>query len=242
MIKQVFLGHHPEQDQLRLLVDGPLAKQNVTLSCRSETYESKMTISNARSPPIDLLPRQYMTNPHLQTALNETLQKVGRNVLVYQRLEALHKMFASISNVKGKVGSEEQSYQSNVDRVDRMTLGRLMKDFIKLHVTEDEPELEPADSDEFWISVSLYIDMDANQLEEEKGVLSALVEERNNLIHKDLAGLNTNSIDSCRQFSSRLDEQYERLYPVYEKFRRTNQLILAGYRTAVDKLKEASPE
>ena len=53
-------------------------------------------------------------------------------------------------------------------------------------------------------------------MKERKRALSAVVAERNKLIHKWLSAFNPNSIESCLELGHALDEQHARIWPEFE--------------------------
>ena len=61
------------------------------------------------------------------------------------------------------------------------------------------------------MSISFRIEADQNVKKTYKRILSDLVSERNQLIHRDLANFDSNSAEYCRKLIASLDEQNERL-------------------------------
>jgi phage shock protein A len=77
------------------------------------------------------------------------------------------------------------------------------------------------------------VEADAATVKRQKRALSALVAERNRLIHQDLAGFDHNSTASCRGLISMLDEQNTRVLSQLEEL----ATLIAEFKSHVDALK-----
>lgn len=155
-------------------------------------------------------------------------------------MEVMLKFIVSRSSLEGDQSSFKENHQSNIDRVDRRTLGLLLKDFLEIHSTEKLPEDEKEDREEdidgFWISMAFKIEMGEEDLQQRKDTLASIVEERNNLIHLRLSSLDHNSVQSCKDLSAYLDEQFENLKPVSADIANHAIALKELYLAALDEL------
>ena len=92
------------------------------------------------------------------------------------------------------------------------------------------------DVEEDWLSFSFKLEADQAYISERKLALGAIVDERNNMIHVMLTGLDTGSIQSCRSISERLDEQSEGMRPEYENLHALVMEFLEDRRSAAAQL------
>lgn len=147
----------------------------------------------------------------IETLRNETLRKIGRNVVNFQRIETCLKILVTINNVQGTPKNIIARQAKKAASIRKKPMGDLAE---RLHnnLYRDEVKSEkPEDLAELWGSMSFKVEADANIIKERKRALTALVAERNNLIHKDLAGFDDNSAQSCRHLIGILDPQNTRI-------------------------------
>jgi hypothetical protein len=141
----------------------------------------------------------------------EALRKVGRNVVNFQKVESCLKYLVIVSNVQGTLTTVTDHQREKRARVRKESLGNLAR---ALHrdIFEDGAESHvPPDISEMWMSVSMKVVADADAIKQQKRALSALVAERNKLIHHDLVHFDHNSMQSCRDLIHILDMQNPRI-------------------------------
>ena len=78
--------------------------------------------------------------------LDETFQKIGRNVLAYQRLELMLKFIISNSKIEGSASELNTNVLRNKERVSRQTMGVLVGELDAL-AREDESLDSPSLTD-----------------------------------------------------------------------------------------------
>jgi hypothetical protein len=175
-----------------------------------------------------------------QAVLDEVLKKIGRNVLNFQRMEAMLKILVSRSKLEGKASELRTNHEKVIDAVSRQTMGNLVKSFLgSVYSTPAEAEEKSNDElDEVWFGFSFRIEADRTFVEQRQAELGALVEERNKLIHQLLGEFDHTSIESCRKLSELLDEQAERVRPEQEKLRSLILVLHEGRKKAFDAMEE----
>jgi hypothetical protein len=160
-----------------------------------------------------------MPNP-LEERRDQTLRKVGRNVVNFQRLEAVLKALLLTSGAEGTLSDFQQRQAQRARLIKRQSLGNVATGFHQMVYgpnTNDVPDHPPSDG---WLSVSFQLEAEPSIAKEKKRALSALVRERNRLIHKELANLDLDSIESCALFCEKLDSQNERICNQLEEMSR----------------------
>lgn len=175
-----------------------------------------------------------MTKIQNQSALDETLKKIGRNVLNFQRMEAMLKFLISHSRLQGAASELQSNHEKAVDAVSMQTMGNLVKNFVTSVYSESNLEPErPLDNEQAWFSFSFTVETDEASIEQRKAALASIVQERNALIHQMLGQLDHTSAESCRQLNDVLDKQAERVRPEFEALRSLVMTLLDGRKIAV---------
>jgi hypothetical protein len=156
----------------------------------------------------------------IETIRAEASRKLGRNVLNFAKIEAGLKLLLSVSRVEGTTKTISEQVLSNRTRLRKQTLGRLVQEFNK-NIMGDASQVEhPAEFSGSGISISFKVTYnDPDCLKVKKRELSAIVTERNKLIHQDLAHLDTTSVEDYRELIGLLDEQNPRLLTYLEELR-----------------------
>ena len=150
---------------------------------------------------------------------NQALQKIGRNVLNFQRMEKALKSIIKASNLQGHTSDLAEIHRKNSDWVDKRSMGVLVDEFLNAVYANDRPEevTSPDNSGpgETWVSFAFRAERDEERITALREALLRVVRERNELFHQMLGTFDSSSDESCRDLISRLDEQNERLRPYY---------------------------
>lgn len=153
---------------------------------------------------------------------DEVFQKIGRNLVNFQRIELMLKHLIANGQVSGYMSELKQIQEKKLEGVKKKTLGTLVGEFVETTFQSGDSSPEPtAELKEPYISFSFSVDADADFYESKKRELKTLVDDRNDLIHHLLPRFNTESIDSCLEIRDYLDQQRERLIPEYEYLKST---------------------
>ncbi len=151
---------------------------------------------------------------------DQALQRVGRNVVNFQRMEKAIKSLIVAGNIRGHASDLVEIHRKTSEWVDKRSMGLLVDEFLSTVYANELPCEDPSPSDhpanEIWISFSLRVERDEQYIRAQREALSRVVQERNELIHQMLCAFDLNSAESCRGLILRLDEQNERLRPHYE--------------------------
>jgi len=171
-----------------------------------------------------------MTGSDLQSEQNEALRKIGRNVLYFQRMEAMLKFLVSRSGIEGDSPEELKAHRDKrVEAVSRNTMGALVKSlFDTVYTSSDAAEGVAGKVSEKRFSMSLTIESAPEAMEQQRAALDQIVEERNNLIHQMLANFDQSSMESCHDLGSVLDAQLDRVRPQYENLLQLVQAMQDG--------------
>jgi uncharacterized protein (DUF952 family) len=156
------------------------------------------------------------TPMELEAERNAALQKIGRNVVNLQKVEAMLKFLLLVSDQTVPASMFSAEHVKRAKRIARMPMGELVERTAKgVFFREEVKSKIPVDIQEPWLSLSFAIESDdATRLAWRKN-LRRVVQERNALIHKLLAKFDPHSIESCKSLSAALDEQRARLSDAY---------------------------
>lgn len=141
----------------------------------------------------------------------EALRKVGRNVVNFQKVEGCLKYLVTVSNFQGTPTTAMDRQRKKGERIRKESLGNLAEALHRDIFGGGAESNVPPDISEIWMSVSLTVEADADAIKQRKRALSALVAERNKLIHHDLVHFDHNSMQSCRELIDILDRQNPRI-------------------------------
>jgi hypothetical protein len=141
---------------------------------------------------------------------DSALRKVGRNVVNFQKVEACLQFLIAVSDIES-THSLSGAFQTKRVPTKRVPFGHLVDMYYRTVYGADPQSHSAADETKIVITTSFRLESDQSDVKRQKRVLSALVSERNRLIHKDLAGFDHNSIEACRSLIEILDEQNLRI-------------------------------
>ena len=181
------------------------------------------------------------SHTELDEARNEALRKVGRNVVNFQKIEAMLKHLLAHGNVQGCARDLERLQAQRVASLAKQPMGKLADAFVKSTYSRSaSSDPDPEDITEAWFSFSFEIESDEDFAKEKKKALKVIVEERNILVHQMLAHFNPSSLDSCKQLCAELDNQNAKIVPEYKFFQsmvgalKDAQKELTGYLASED--------
>lgn len=169
-------------------------------------------------------------DPVLSDVRNDVLRKIGRNVVLFQELEAILKFLAVAQRSSTPVTQLREDRARRAATVGKRTLGQV-------HQLLQESMYSPAPAEssapesivEPWFTFAFRIeadaDADADALEGSRKSLSVLIEERNELVHHLLIRWNLNDPESCSTLSAVLDEQRAKIVLEIERYRAYAKVI-----------------
>ena len=180
-----------------------------------------------------------MSHSNNQPEVDEVLRKIGRNVLNFQRMEAMLKFLIPRLDLQGAATELIANNEKVVDVVSRQTMGNLVKGFLSTVYAEKTADEDTEQNiQEAQFSFSFRIEADPEHIAERKKALEHVVKERNILIHQLLLKFDQTSPKSCREMSEQLDAQAERLHPEYEWLRAIIRTFREGSKAALEELEK----
>jgi len=142
------------------------------------------------------------------------LQKIGRNLVNFQRMEAMLKFVLKFGSISVPISKLAPHLIATDRSLRRKPMGTLVDRAAEaLH---GEPPPAPCDLKEVWITHSFTLEGEGASAETWRKAMSVVVKERNRLVHRTAAECNLTSIESCRALCDELDAQRHRILPSYQ--------------------------
>ncbi len=153
------------------------------------------------------------TDIEISGARDSTLQKVGRNLVNFQKMEAMLKFLIKVAGATVTASTGREYFEAHAKLHETNPMGHLVELAAKaLH--GDAPVL-PNQVREVSMTHSISLG-DESQMKTWRSEFRRIVRERNALVHRMLVRWNPNSIESCRSLCAELDAQRERILPAYQ--------------------------
>jgi hypothetical protein len=155
-----------------------------------------------------------------QNLKDEVLRKIGRNLLIFQKIEGLLKMILNESRIHGYVHELADNKEQRVNGIQKDMLGQLFQRYKdEILSNPDEEQQGPSDLSGPWISVSFKTTGDDDFYERQCQTYEMVREERNQLVHHFLPYWQPDSLEYLIVANDYLDEQRKKILPVWEHFK-----------------------
>ena len=171
----------------------------------------------------------------IETVSAEALRKIGRNIVNFSKIEGGLKLLLSLSNISGPIKTVSNQVLDNKERLHKQTLGALVTEFRKTILSNVSHAQPPSLISEPWVSISFKVSSPDVSRKELECRLKALVKERNQLIHHQLAPLDMTSPEVCHQLINFLDEQNPRLLAHLDELK----WMLDTFREGLDTIRQS---
>jgi hypothetical protein len=132
------------------------------------------------------------------------------------------KLLTLFCDFESSVDGFAANHQLRLAKIRTKTFGALVSELNQcVHEKPIEPKVIRT-TGEAWLTFGFRVDADPQFVSKQKRKLQDLVDERNRLIHHDLADFDPASSESCRNWICRLDEQNQR---ILEQLKVAQQLV-----------------
>jgi hypothetical protein len=154
---------------------------------------------------------------------NLVYQKIGRNVVLFQKIEYILKYLAANAKIEGYAGEIQAIAEQQAASMNTQTMGQAVGRFIETIYTESEHLTnEPDNLKEPWFTLGFTIQGEG-LYEKCKEALASVVAERNALIHHFITRWDWETIDSYKEAEAYLDCQYDKIVIELEDLRKTTK-------------------
>lgn len=162
-----------------------------------------------------------------EKSTDEVLQKIGRNMMLFQQLEHLLKCIIANGSISGSITELENIKAKQVAVISKQTMGQLVTQFVENAKHDPDSEADEAeDADTAHFSFRFQMTCDSNYHEIKKEALSNLVSERNELVHHLLPQFDPNSPESRGKIAEKLDIQSEKIRSEIKEMREIANTLL----------------
>jgi hypothetical protein len=166
---------------------------------------------------------------------DEVMRRIGRNLLLFQQIEGVIKFLVANGNISGPASTLLAQREQRAASIQKRTMGQLIGQFTDDFLSDADKEMEAREHvQEPWLKIVFKIQGDVGFNEQQKIDFETVVAERNELVHHFLERWDVQSIDSGHEVTRYLDEQREKVLPVFERLksmmnsRREGQSMLAA--------------
>jgi len=166
---------------------------------------------------------------------NEVFRRVGRNLYNFQKVEQMLKFLVANGNINGPAKELKELQKTLADSLHKLTMGQMAGRFME-DILSDAGDIEDESEviTETWFSFKMrFVPTDPLNTELNDG-LRSVVEERNNLVHHMLSHWDKTSLESTNTILKQLDEQREKLIPVYQQLMSMVQDLENGRKATAD--------
>lgn len=164
---------------------------------------------------------------------DEVHRKLGRNVTLFQKIEALLKALVIDSHFSGYASDFERVREKTTKAVNKRTMGQLATPFLKNLTTKPEELSVLDESKGVYISFGFTIQGEKFYFEQKKS-LTLIVSERNELIHHFWQKWNLDSIQGLNLAEQYLDQQHSRIQLEFQNLRILAEMIEEGRKDIAD--------
>lgn len=174
-------------------------------------------------------------NVTIVDAANEVYRKIGRNVILFQKLELLLKFIVANGKFSGIANELKDRIAQRANSVNKQTMGTLVGHYIE-HSNPDCEEYpsEHEDKNKLHISFGFWIECDSKYYETKKEALARMVLERNALIHNLLPTFDINSLESCEEIGRKLDDQSENINKEIKEMKYYADALIEGRKELIN--------
>jgi hypothetical protein len=149
--------------------------------------------------------------PRRPAHTTNALYAIGRNVVNFQHLEHILKQLALFAPICATPSSLQSEVEKQRARAGRLTLGRAVKKWIESEFHTTEQKQVPRLDQQIVISFGFDLPTPPEYFDQLSCELESLAQERNCLIHQDLAKLNFQDEAECNALSIQLNAQNDRI-------------------------------
>ena len=162
-----------------------------------------------------------------QSTCDEVLRKVGRNVLLFQQIEALLKFLVANHRRDGNTSNFEERLQLRTEKTHKQMMGKLVEQFTDGILSDaGEPNAEPEEQNQLWMSFTFTTSGDREFYEAQRADMKRMVDERNDLIHHFMPRWQPDSPEKMGEAAKYLDEQRARVLPMFEHLRSVSMALI----------------
>ncbi len=160
--------------------------------------------------------------------VNTIEQKIGRNLLLLQKIEYLLKYIVKHHNISAPISQLNKITKQKEDNLATQTMGTVLSQYLDQMNTTSDKNIENLnfEGESFHISFETQYNYNEVELERTKIMLTEILEERNYLVHHIIIDFDGDSHESCQNIENKLDEQRDKVLIVLKNLQVTVKEII----------------
>ena len=162
-----------------------------------------------------------------QSRINVIEQKIGRNLLLLQKIEHLLKYIIQYYNIFGPINEISEIVKQKENNLKTQTMGNLSSQYINQINTTSKTNYVDVNFKEspFHLSFTIQHELNLVEFEKKKTLLKEIVEERNYLVHHIVIDYDEDSHKSYINIDKKLDKQKDKILIGLNDLKSTAKLI-----------------
>jgi len=173
-------------------------------------------------------------NSELKEITQEIQRKIGRNLLLFQKVEHMLKFLVSRSSLSGNMSEFKENAKEKIKQTEGDTLGKVKNQFFIDFMPDPDIEESSESLPKGHFSIKFSYKTDSNFYQFRKKQLDALTDERNEFVHHLLPKLFDESMANFQTIEIHLDQQKDRIQSEVDALK----AMMEALKMAADKLPE----
>lgn len=146
---------------------------------------------------------------------DEVMRKIGRNILLFQQIEALLKSLVANQHFSGTPDDLLSDHEKRSEAIQKQTLGMLANQYTgEILAGNGNVISEPTEDAPTWLSSSFTISGGDDFYANQRADMQMMVSERNDLVHHFLPRWQPDSLEHMTKAAEYLDQQREKVLPM----------------------------
>lgn len=171
---------------------------------------------------------------------NQIYQKIGRNIILFQRLEHLLRRLIvhgnlriTFNNVNMQSISPDEQLKRQRETVKQKTLGCLKERFCKSVLSQNVNDTFPCEASKGEMTLAIKFFHEPcdyqNKLRED---LNSVVDERNKTVHELITSFDTTNQDGINKLETYLNHQHQKFITLVEEIEALDRALTAGFKNS----------
>lgn len=170
----------------------------------------------------------------LKTLQDEVLRRIGRNLLLFQQIEALFKHLLTAHKAEGTPENIHQRQQKEIKTISRSMMGSLVDKYGREFLQDAGADLADEDRPAGWLSFKFQLVAERDVIVKLQRDMDLMTDARNDLVHGFLPRWQPDSKERLEDALSYLDQQRESAIPMFEHLRESARHLDEGRRLMLE--------
>lgn len=170
----------------------------------------------------------------LKSLQDEVLRRVGRNLLLFQQIEALFKHLLAAHKAEGTPENFQERQQKEHKTINRSMMGSLVEKYGKEFLQDAGTDLADEDHPAGWLSFKFQLVAESDVIVKLQHDMDLMTHARNELVHGFLPRWQPDSVERLEGALTYLDQQRENAIPMLEHLRESARHLDEGRRLMLE--------